>query len=96
MGCGKKRLLVRLNLSLLAVTILLSFAACIPGHIKSDIYDLVIKNHTDEVLSIYIAGFHMFDINPGEEKTAQEIRAFSLHLTAECSRGDRIFAGNHR
>jgi len=92
MGCEKNGFILRLCLSLLAVMILLSSAACGLKDIKSDIQELIIKNRTDEVLSIYIDGIHVFEIEPGKEKTAPVRRTFSLHLTAKNAQAEIVFS----
>lgn len=92
MGYNKKRLILRWAFSLFAMIMLLQSVACGLKDIKSDIYDLVVRNHTDTIVSIYINDLYAFDIEPGKEKTAPIGKILRWHVIAKNTQGEIVFS----
>ena len=86
----------QLTAPFVSLAILLTLAAC---GIMSDIYYFRIQNHTTQPLAIYVKysgisdnGSNVFDLNPGEEKTAQLLQIYSWEISARDRSGNTVFS----
>ncbi len=103
---GKKPNKIFVASSLLILTIALLFISlwsisCNLENIKSDLYILFIKNHTQEVLTIHIqAGnyttgdWRVFEMDPGNDGQITIYGPGSWHITAKNANGETVFSQN--